>query len=529
MNASNGNQTDDKGNLTSGAQISFWLDSVDALKYQRLTSPFKDDVVVVGAGIAGLTTAYCLVKSGRKVTVLEDGFIGSGETGRTTAHLVNALDDFYSELERLHGKDNAKLLADSHTAAIDMVEQIIREEQIDCAFKRLDGYLFLHPTDDLTTLQEEHKATNRAGIKTTLIPEVPGMAAQSGPCLRYQNQAQFHPMKYLHGLANAIIKYGGRIFTETHVEKISEKELVANGHKIQADNIVVATNTPVNDIVTIHTKQHPYRTYVIGATIPKGAIAHSLWWDTGDHDSKWVTMPYNYIRLSAFNEQYDLLIHGGHDHKTGQLDKEGKTQDEIYSELEGWIRSKFPMINEVIYRWSGQVMEPVDAVAFIGRNPGNKNIYIATGDSGNGMTHGTIAGMLIRDLINGKENPWEKIYEPSRISLSAAGDFLKEAGNMAIQYGDYLKRGDGSAADKLAADEGAIINIGLKKVAVYRDEEGDLKAYTAVCPHLGCVVQWNPAEKSFDCPCHGSRFTKEGKVINGPALSNLKRMEIKDE
>jgi Rieske Fe-S protein len=174
-------------------------------------------------------------------------------------------------------------------------------------------------------------------------------------------------------------------------------------------------------------------------------------------------------------------------------------------------------------------MEPVDAVAFIGKNPGNKNIYIATGDSGNGMTHGTIAGMLMTDLINNKPNPWAKIYDPARISLKSAGDFLKEAGNMAVQYGDYLKKGDVSSADKLGADEGAVINIGLRKVAVYRDEEGTLKAYTAICPHLGCVVQWNPAEKSFDCPCHGSRFTKEGKVINGPAVSDLKSMEIKDQ
>jgi glycine/D-amino acid oxidase-like deaminating enzyme/nitrite reductase/ring-hydroxylating ferredoxin subunit len=518
-----------EGNVTSGEQISFWLDSVEPLRFQPLQADLKEEVVIVGAGISGLTTAYCLVKSGRKVTVIEDGFIGSGETGRTTAHIVNALDDFYTELERLHGKENAALLAESHTTAIDLVETIVREEGIDCGFKRVDGYLFLHPTDEIKTLQEEAAATRRVGIQTELVETAPGITGEKGPFLKYPRQGQFHPMKYLQALAKAVVKYGGKIFTETHAEKIKEKEVIANGFTIQAEHIVVATNTPVNDLVTIHTKQHPYRTYVIAATVPKGSVPFSLWWDTGDHESQWVNMPYNYVRVQEYSDQYDLIIHGGQDHKTGQLDKEGKSQQEIYDTLEQWLRPRFPSIVEVVYRWSGQVMEPVDAVAFIGKNPGDTNVYIATGDSGNGMTHGTIAGMLITDLINKKPNAWEKIYDPARISLKSAGDFLKEAGNMAAQYADYLKAGEIGSTKKLAADEGAVVRAGLRKIAVYRDKEGTLNAYTAICPHLGCVVQWNPSEKSFDCPCHGSRFTKEGKVINGPAVSDLKPVTIKPE
>lgn len=186
-------------------------------------------------------------------------------------------------------------------------------------------------------------------------------------------------------------------------------------------------------------------------------------------------------------------------------------------------------MKEVVYNWSGQVLEPVDSLAFIGKNPGDENVYIITGDSGNGMTHCTIGGMLVADLITGKENPWKKIYDPSRISLKATGDFLQEAGNMAKQYLDYLKAGDIKSQKELGNDEGAIMNIGLHKVAVYKNAEGSINAYTAICPHLGCVLQWNGDEKSFDCPCHGSRFTNEGVVINGPAVSNLKKFEIKDE
>lgn len=515
--------------ITSGSHISYWIDSVEQRNYGALAADETTDILIVGAGLAGITTAYCLTKAGRKVTVVEDGFVGSGETGRTTAHVVNALDDFYSDIAKMHGEDNARLAADSHTAAIDFVEQTVKEFDIDCDFIRVDGYLFLHHTDKRKTLEDEHEATHKAGIQTELLDSVPGISFEPGPSLHYPRQAQFHPMKYLTALADYIVANGGRIYTQTHVSEFKDKAVVANGYSITAEHIVVATNTPINNRFTPHTKQFPYRTYVIGGLIPKGSMNFRLWWDTGDQESKWVVIPYHYVRLQKYNEQYDLLISGGEDHKTGQADTEDIPEEQRYQNLEQWTRLRFPQMQDVVYQWSGQVMEPVDSLAFIGRNPGDDNVFVITGDSGNGMTHCTIGGMLVSDLIMGRKNPWEKLYDPGRvtISMSSVKDFTEENLNTAAQFIDYIKAGDIQSQQELKPGEGAIMTVGLHKVAVYKNESGTLNAYTAVCPHLGCIVQWNADEKTFDCPCHGSRFTHEGVVINGPALNDLKKVDVK--
>ena len=516
------------GNLTSGTNTSPWLDTIERPSFPSLPGDTTADVLVIGGGIAGITTAYCLTKAGRKIMLIEDGELFSGETGRTTAHVVNALDDFYHEIIRMHGLDKAKLAADSHTAAIRFVEQTTKELQIDCDFTRLDGYLFLHENDEQKTLDDELDATHKVGIPTTMLDHVPGLSNENSKSLHYPGQAQFHPLKYLLGLVKYITANGGTIYTHTRASSVKENEVKANDFTITAEHIVVATNSPINDVVTMHTKQHPYRTYVIGALVPKGAYEKRLWWDTGDPDSEWVTQPYHYVRLQEYSATHDLVISGGEDHKTGQDDRENKTQEQRYDHLITWTKQRFPAMQDVVYTWSGQVLEPVDSLAFIGKNPGDKNIYIITGDSGNGMTHGTIGGMLVADLIMGKENPWAELYDPSRITLKAAGDFIHEAANMAAQYVDYITAGDIKNQDDLQAGEGAIMNVGLRKIAVYKNEAGDIQAYTAVCPHLGCIVQWNKDEKSFDCPCHGSRFTCNGVVINGPAKTNLDKIELKD-
>jgi glycine/D-amino acid oxidase-like deaminating enzyme/nitrite reductase/ring-hydroxylating ferredoxin subunit len=517
----------ERGITTSGSNISFWLDSVEPIRFTPLESNLRTEVVVVGGGISGLSVAYCLVRAGKKVVVVDDGFIGSGETGRTTAHLVNALDDRYSAIERVLGEESCRLAAESHTAAINFIEEVVTRENIACDFKRIDGFLFLHPTDEPSTIDEEFIATNKHGIRTEKIQGVPGMEGEPGICLRFPDQAQFHPMKYLRGLAEYIVRNGGAIYTETRVEGISKTGIRSKDFSIEAEHVVVATNTPVNDWVTMHTKQHPYRTYVIGSLVPKDSIRPGLWWDTGNMKSEWVTDPYHYVRLQPYDEKHDLLIVGGEDHKTGQADKENIDEEQRYAHLERWTRKRFPGMTDIVYHWSGQVLEPVDMMAFIGKNPGDKNIYIATGDSGNGMTHGTIAGMLISDLILGKENPWAKLYDPSRITLKAAPEFLKEVGNMSAQYLDYFDASDIPSLEDLQPRQGAIVNIKGKKVAVYRDETQGLHAFTAICPHMGCVLQWNGDEHSFDCPCHGSRFTCQGVVVNGPAKNDLSRMQLR--
>jgi glycine/D-amino acid oxidase-like deaminating enzyme/nitrite reductase/ring-hydroxylating ferredoxin subunit len=492
----------------------------DVPEFGPLAHEASADVCVVGAGIAGLTVAYLLAREGRSVVVLDDGPVAGGETARTTAHLVNALDDRYYDLERLHGAKGARLAAESHTAAVDQIEEIVEREGIDCDFERLDGYLYVGPGQSTEQLGEELRAAHRCGLtEIKYVERLPYDGYDFGAALRFPYQGQFHILKYMSGLARAFTKLGGRLHTQSHADKIegdgkTARVTTTGGHVVTAGAVVVATNTPVNDLVSIHTKQAPYRTYVVGARVPKGAVPRMLLWDTED--------PYHYVRLQSVEDEaggHDVLIVGGEDHKTGQAED----FDERFRRLEEWTRERFPAVEAFEYRWSGQVMEPVDGLAYIGRNPGDSdNVYIATGDSGNGMTHGTIAGVLIRDLILGRENAWATLYSPSRLSLRAGGEYARENLNVAAQYADYLTGGEVSSADEVAPGTGAVMRRGLSKVALFRDDTGALHEHSAVCTHLGCVVAFNDKEKSWDCPCHGSRFDPtDGHVLNGPAIEGL--------
>jgi glycine/D-amino acid oxidase-like deaminating enzyme/nitrite reductase/ring-hydroxylating ferredoxin subunit len=476
-----------------------------------------------------MTTAYLLAREGKSVVVVDDGPIGGGMTGRTTAHLVNALDDRFYDLEKYHGGEGVRLAAESHTAAIDRIESIVREEGIECDFERLDGYLFVPPGDRIKVLDRELEAAHRAGLTgVEMVERAPIEGFDTGPCLRFPNQAQFHPLKYLAGLARLVERLGGRIFTGTHASQIeggaTARVETAGGQAVTAQAVVVATNTPVNDRFVIHTKQAPYTTYVIGVRAPRGAVTKALYWDTaerGGMSEKEGVIPYHYVRLQQSDAAggYDVLIVGGQDHKTGQADDAGHR----YGLLESWARERWPVIEDVEFRWSGQVMEPVDGLAFIGPNPmDDENVYIATGDSGNGMTHGTIAGILLTDLIAGRENPWAELYDPSRKSLKAARDFAGENINVAGELvKGYITGGEVSSVEEIRPGEGAIIQRGLSKVAVYRGDDGTAHELSAICRHLGCVVAWNSNEKTWDCPCHGSRYDRLGRVVTGPANEDL--------
>jgi glycine/D-amino acid oxidase-like deaminating enzyme/nitrite reductase/ring-hydroxylating ferredoxin subunit len=431
------------------------------------------------------------------------------------------LDDRYYELERLHGEEGARIAAASHTAAIDAIEQAVRDENIDCEFERLDGYLFVPPSESTKELEDELAACRRAGVTDVeWADRAPMEGFDTGRCLRFRNQAQFHPIKFVAGLAKAIRERGGRLHSGTHATKIEggnpARVETENGAVVTANAVVVATNTPVNDRVVMHTKQGPYITYVIGLKVPKGALTRALYWDTPD--------PYHYVRLTSDpdSEDSEILIVGGEDHKTGQAgDTEGR-----FGRLEEWTRERFPSAGDVAYRWSGQVMEPVDGMGYIGRNPwDDENVFVATGDSGNGMTHGTIAGLLITDLIMGRKNDWEQLYDPGRTPLRDLTEFLKENVNVAAQYTDLATGGDVDSPDEIPDGEGAVIREGLSKYAVYRDDTGTAHKMSAICPHLGCVVKWNTTEKSWDCPCHGSRYDRFGKVFQGPANSDLEAVE----
>ena len=498
----------------SGRTSSIWMATAPPRAAPPLNEDVRTDVCVIGGGIAGVTTAYLLALEGRRVVVVDDGPIGGGETGRTTAHLSNALDDRYQVLERLHGEEGARIAADSHGAAIDRIESIVAAEGIACDFRRVEGYLFVPPGESLDILDAEFEAARRAGLHDVrMVPRAPVTSFDSGPCLCFPRQAQFHPLRYLDALRTAIGRRGGRIFGGTHVSGVEAgpPAIVSTeqGPTVTADFVVCATNTPIVDWLVIHSKQAPYRTFAIGARVPRDAVPTALYWDTAD--------PYHYVRLDG-----DVLIVGGEDHKTGQ---ENDAYDR-FAYLESWARERFP-IGGVEYRWSGQVMEPVDGLAYIGRNPADKrHILVATGDSGHGLTHGTIAGILLTDLILGRPNPWEQLYDPARKSLKSAAEYLKENVNVAKQYFDYVAPGEVGSVDEIRPGQGALLRQGLTKLAVHRDEAGTVHALTAVCTHLGCIVHWNSLERTWDCPCHGSRFATDGRVLNGPAAAALERREL---
>ncbi len=493
---------------------SYWFSDVEPLKFPSLQEDLSADILIVGAGITGILTAYCLSKVGKKVTIVDADQIGGGETGCTTAHLTWVLDSGYAELEKFFNADKARLAFESHRSAIDFIEKTIQEEKIDCDFKRVNGYTFLSPDDKKETFEEELKTLHGFGATETSIElKAPFDFFNTGACLRAPNQAQFHPLKFLNGLVQCIQTNGGRFFCGTRISHIeSGKAKTEAGHEITANRIIVATHSPIKNIL-FFLKEAAYRSYVIAGKIGKNEVPAGLYCDTED--------PYHYVRTQAVDDKNDLLIIGGEDHKTGQNDD----YEAPFNKLESWAKKHFPMFKKTDTVWSGQIIEPVDGLAFIGLSPFHKNIYIATGYSGNGMTYSAIAAMIFRDRLLDKKNEWADLYDPTRKNLKTIKYFLEENLNMVKEMvTGYLESGDIENRKELKPGEGAIIKEGLSHLAVYRDDNGQLYSSSAVCTHLGCVVQWNSAQKTFDCPCHGSRFSGKGEVICGPAIRNLKNV-----
>ncbi|WP_437801642.1 FAD-dependent oxidoreductase [Sorangium sp. So ce693] len=487
-----------------------------------LATDHEADVCVVGAGIAGLTTAYLLAKAGKSVVVLDNGAVGGGESGLTTAHITHALDRRWASLTKLHSRSRLRLAARSHTTAIETIERIVAEEKIDCDFRRVHGYLFAAPGSPPATLRDELEAAQRAGLGSThYVDRAPLLDFDTGPAVRFPDQAQFHIRRYLAGLARAIERDGGKLYTLAHVVDVDEgavpHEVVvrtARGHRVIAGEAVLATNSPFIPRIAVHLKQAGYRTYVVGLRIPRGAVPPGLYWDTAE--------PFHYVRLANINGADgpdEVLLVGGEDHKTGQA----SDADQRHARLEAWARERFTQAGEVLHRWSGEVMETVDGLAYIGRVKKGSRILIATGDCGNGMTHGTIAGLVISDLVQGRESRMASLFDPTRVNLSlaAVSEYAKENLNVACQYASWFGKGDVDDVAQIAPGAGAVVRRGLKKLAVYRDPQGQLHEMSAMCTHLGGVVSWNSAERSWDCRCHGARFDAVGRVLRGPATADL--------
>ncbi|MBP2161312.1 MULTISPECIES: FAD-dependent oxidoreductase [Asticcacaulis] len=517
-------------NVDVEASWSLWMD-VPAPFCERMPNDVAADVLVIGAGIAGLSSAYELMKQGRDVVVVDRGKFGRGQTARTSAHLAFACDDYYDELIRMLGQDAARQYYQSQSAAVDRIEAIAAAEGIACDFARVDGYFVPAKIEDVKYLKDELDAVHRIGYTDVTWVESGGVPGHPTlPALRFPRQARFHPLKYLNGLVDALKAGGAHLYEDIAVENLKEKDgkVTANledGRHIVARQVVVATNTPFHLTIPMHTKQAPYRSYVVALSVEKGAVPDILLWDT-------LEPGYHYVRIQP-GADHDILIVGGEDHKSGEAD-DGEARLDA---LEAWARERYPGIRARLVGWSGQVYEPADFAPYIGKSPEYDNVYLVTGDSGEGLTTGAAAGLILRDLLEGRENPWADLYEPRRKPArpTTVGDYIMENLTVATSVAEHIlpagnHEHDGEVEvgsfDDIKPEQGALCRHGLGKVAAYRDAGGRLHVCSATCTHAGCVVHWNSFERCWDCPCHGSQFDINGQVLQGPAVKPLGKVEV---
>ena len=491
------------------------MDTSRIPRFPRLDQNLTVDVVVIGGGITGITTAYLLKNAGASVVLIERDRFASVDTGHTTAHLTQVTDLRLSELVKNFGRNNAQAVWDAGRAAIDQINQIAETEEIACEFTWVPGYLHAPLTggseNEVSRLEEDARLAHELGFDAALV-DVPFLHR---PGVRFSNQAKFHPRKYLAGVLAKISGNGSHVYEETAADEISDKPLTvkANGFTIRCSHLVIATHVPLQGLTgtlgatLFQTKLAPYTSYAVGAKILHGYIPEASFWDTND--------PYYYLRVDR-RRRNDYAIFGGEDHKTGQ------TSDpmEHFQRLEQKLLEIIPAA-EIDHRWSGQVIETNDGLPLIGEMVSKQ--FVATGYAGNGMTFGTLGAIMARDAILGRSNPWRELFDVHRRKLrGGTWDYLKENKDYPFYYlKDRLSKLDSNSLDGLKPGEGKVVKLDGRKVAAYRDKKGILTVKSAVCTHMGCIVRWNGAEKTWDCPCHGSRFKCDGHVLGGPAETPL--------
>ncbi len=486
-----------------------WANGGPRRTFPSLEGDLSTDVLVVGAGVAGLTSALLLARRGRLVTVIDARQVASGETGRTTAHLTELLDVGYRRLEAKFGRQGAEAAAEASRSAIDSIETSCSELAPLARFERVPGHKAAQTDDQMEELKEELAAMQRAGIRADWTREP--MPFPSLGAVRLEHQAQLEPGEYARGLLEGLLGLGVTVFENTHALDFQDGtpcRVMTERGMITAKDVLVLTNVPISNRFAIHTKVAAYRTYALAGTcqgFPKG-----LYED--------MSKPYHYVRRQQ-TERGDFVIIGGEDHRTGRA---GATE-ERYAALTQFARSTCSGFMP-LYRWSGQIIEPTDGLPYIGRNTGSKHIYVATGFSGTGITMGTLSAMLLTAAVENLESRWADLFEATRVKPIAQGSrYFKEN----IEFPKRLLRdrvepSEVALAKRVMPGEGRLVRSHGHMLAVSRDMGGTLQVHSATCPHLGCHVHWNRAEQSWDCPCHGSRFDAQGQVLNGPATRPLR-------
>lgn len=483
-------------------------------RFPKLEADETTEVAVVGGGITGLTSALLLAQAGKRVVLLEARQLAAGVSGRTTAHLTEALDTRYHRLESKFGRDGAALARASSREAIEKIALLAGSSGNDCGFERLDGYLFTQDESQLAELDAELLAAERAGAVVTRESELALPLGARG-VLVFANQAQFRPTDYLRGLVEQLAKTDARVYEGelvSHVENQGQFRLETDvGHTVTADAVVIATHAPFQT-TKLELQLAQYRSYAVSGPIaqPLGG----LFWDMAD--------PYHYLRSTTVDGQNYLIVGGG-DHRTGTLPKGGP--DAPFRELEALAARLGSVASK---RWSAQVAEPADGLPFIGKPDPKMELYLAQGFSGNGMTFGTLAAVMMSEALLGRQSRYAELYRADRFKTlaSAAAVLSENAETAAHLVTGHVKPASDRPLSELGRGEGCILKADGKKLAVYRDADGGVHAVSAICTHQGCQVAFNPIEHSWDCPCHGSRFDIDGRVLDGPAEKPLPKHDL---
>jgi glycine/D-amino acid oxidase-like deaminating enzyme/nitrite reductase/ring-hydroxylating ferredoxin subunit len=497
----------------TGRHLSYWLDSTLPSSYPPLVEDVSVDVAVVGAGLAGIVTAKLLKDAGKTVALIEADRVGAGVSGHTTAKVAALQQLIYADLIDKHGQEKAQLYGESNRAAIARLADLIAANHIDCNFERKTNYTFATDEAGLAKVNAEVEATQKLGLPATFCGSVDLPFPVTG-AIMMPDEAQFHPRKFMLAIAATLPGNGSHVLEQTRVKTVESENpcrvITENGPTVTAQDVVITTNLPILDIGLYFAKTYPQRSYLVGGRIDPTRSPQGMYIGVGDD--------YRSIRTAPIDDGGTLLMVGGEGHKVGS----DEAVDERFETLESYLQETFGVTPE--YRWSSQDFVSFDRLPYIGPlTPGHRHTYVATGFSLWGMAKSVISAMVLSDLILGRENPWADLYESTRSTPFVTSTSIQQNLEVGTRWvGDRFK-GLFDSTDSVSPGEGKLVTHKGTKVAAYRDDSGQLHTVSAVCPHLGCIVAWNQAETSWDCPCHGSRFSCEGKILHGPTVKPLEQ------